>query len=223
MDTIDLIALWEEQNQKIVQTLNINKQLLKDNLEGKTKTVMSRLKSIRIVGIVFGVIWCALMLFILIVSWHQTNWFFKSALIIHIAVSLAAIGLYIYHLVLLDHFNNNQSVFHAQEQLLKLQLSNLKTVGILWLQLPVFSMWLMSNAWLQNDPTTFWFVQTPIVLTQAVIGIWIYKNLNIKNHEKKWFKWFMSKGEFGRIKKASELLNEIEELKSSKYINNKNC
>ena len=54
-------------------------------------------------------------------------------------------------------------------------------------------MWFMSNEW--------------------IIGVWLYKNLNIKNHEKK---WFMSKGEFGRIKKANEFLKEIENLKSSK-------
>ena len=215
MENIDLIALWKEQNQKIEQNLKINKQLLEENLDGKIKTTLSGLKSIRIVGIVFGVIWCVLMAFIVIVSWHQTNWFFKSALIIHIAVSIAAIGLYIYHLVLLNNFNNNQSVLHAQEQLFKLQLSNLKTLGILWLQLPVFSMWFMSNEWLQNSPTTFWFIQMPIVLIQAIIGVWLYKNLNIKNHEKKWFKWFISKGEFGKIKKANDLLREIENLKSS--------
>lgn len=216
MENIDLIALWREQNKKIEQSLKINKQLLEENLDGKIKTTLSGLKSTRIVGIVFGLLWCVLMTFIVVVSWHQTNWFFKSALIIHIAVSATAIGLYIYHLILLDNFNNNQSVLHAQEQLFKLQLSNLKTLGILWLQLPIFSMWFMSNEWLQNSPTTFWFVQTPIVFIQAIIGVWLYKNLNIKNYEKKWFKWFMSKGEFGRIKKASELLKEIEELKSSK-------
>ena len=131
-----------------------------ENLVGKAKTTLSGLKSIRIVGIVFGVLWCVLMTFIVIVSWHQTNWFFKSAFIIHIAVSIDATGLYVCHLVLLNDFNNNQSVLHAQEQLFELQLSNLKTKGILWLQLPVFSMWFMSNEW--------------------IIGVWLYKNLNIK-------------------------------------------
>lgn len=215
MEDLDLIALWKEQNRKIEQSIKINKQLLEESLNAKIKTTLSGLKSIRIAGIVFGVLWCVFMTLIVVVSWPQTNWFFKSAFIIHIAVSVTAIGLYIYHLVLLHNFNNNQSVLHAQEQLFKLQLSNLKTLGILWLQLPVFSMWYMSNEWLQNNPSTFWFIQMPIVLVQAIIGIWIYRNLNVKNHDKKWFKWFMSKGEFGRIKKANDFLKEIENLKSS--------
>lgn len=78
MENIDLIALWREQNKKIEQSLKINKQLLEENLDGKIKTTLSGLKSTRIVGIVFGLLWCVLMTFIVVVSWHQTNWFLNQ-------------------------------------------------------------------------------------------------------------------------------------------------
>ena len=215
MESNELIELWKVQNQKIEQNLQINKQLLLENLDGKAKSMVSGFKTTRKVGIIFGVIWCLLMGFLVIVSWSQTNWYFKAAFIIHIAVSVIAIGLYIYHLILLDNFNNNQSVVYAQEQLHKLEHSNLKTIGILWLQLPVFSIWFMSDTWMKNDPTTFWGIQMPLVVIQAIIGIWLYRNLNFKNHDKKWFRWFMSKGEFGRIKKANEFLKEMDNFKQN--------
>ncbi len=212
MELTEIIGLWKEQNSKIDKCLNINTQLLKESLQGKVKSTLHGLKITRIAGIAFGIIWCAAMLLIVIASWSKTNLYFKSAIIIHISISITAIALYVYHLVLLKNFNYNQTVIVAQQRLLKLKLSNLKTLGLLWIQLPVFSIWFMSNEWMLDSPATFWFVQVPIVIIQLFIGIWLYMNLNIKNQHKKWFKWFMSKGEFKRIQDANEILNEIHSL-----------
>lgn len=212
IEQIDIMALWKLQNAKLDDAISINKKLLKEHLSNKAKLALGGLKATRWAGIVFGVFWCAAITFILVVSWKHTNWFFKSAFIIHIAVSLIAIGLYIYHLTLLTNFNNSQTVVSAQRELVELKFSNLKTLGILWLQLPVFSIWFMTSDWMHNSPGSFWFVQVPIVLVQLFIGIWLYRNLNYRNHQKKWFKWFVSKGEFGKIDKANSFLEEIDEL-----------
>lgn len=216
MEYTDIQTLWKSQNAKLDEAISINKKLLKESLTNKAKSVLGGLKTVRWVGIVFGILWCAAIAFVLIVSWNHTNWFFKSAFIIHIIVSLIAVGLYIYHLALLTNFNNSQTVVSAQRELVELKFSNLKTLGILWLQLPVFSMWFMSNEWMHNSPVTFWFVQVPIVLVQLLIGAWLYRNLNYRNHHKKWFKWFVSKGEFGKIDKANSFLQEIDELDKNK-------
>lgn len=212
MELTEIIGLWKAQNSKLDRCLHINTQLLKENLQGKVKSTLHGLKITRIVGIVFGIIWCTAMLLVVIASWSKTDLYFKSALIIHISVSITAISLYVYHLVLLQNFNYNQTVIAAQQRLLKLKLSNLKTLGLLWLQLPVFSIWFMSNKWMLDSPVTFWFVQIPIVIIQMLIGIWLYMNLNIKNQHKKWFKWFISKGEFKKIQDVNEILSEINSL-----------
>ncbi|MFT3946702.1 MAG: hypothetical protein QM763_06980 [Agriterribacter sp.] len=212
MEHTDILALWKSQNAKLDEAISINKKLLKENLANKAKSALGGLKAIRWAGIIFGLLWCAAIAFVLIVSWTYSNWFFKSAFIIHIVVSLIAVGLYMYHLVLLNNFDNSQTVVSAQRALVELKFSNLKTLGILWLQLPVFSIWFMTNDWMHNSPGTFWLIQVPIVLIQLFIGIWLYRNLNYRNHQKKWFKWFVSKGEFGKINKANSFLLEIEEL-----------
>ncbi|MCC6289908.1 MAG: hypothetical protein IT249_18680 [Chitinophagaceae bacterium] len=216
MEHIDILALWKSQNAKLDETISINKKLLKESLHNKAKSALGGFKATRWVGIIFGVLWCVAMSFILIASWKYTNWFFKSAFIIHITVSLIAVGLYIYHLILLKNFDNSQTVISAQRELVELKFSNLRTLGILWLQLPVFSTWYMSNEWMHNAPFTFWFIQMPIVLVQLFIGFWLYRNLNYKNQQKKWFKWFVSKGEFGKINKANSFLLEIDELDKNK-------
>lgn len=212
MEYADMLALWRSQDAKLEQALSINKKLLKESITNKARSVLKGLKATRWTGIIFGVIWCVALAFVLVLSWGYTNWFFKSAFIIHIAVSLIAVGLYIYHLVLLDNFDNSQTVVSAQRELVELKLSNLKTLGILWLQLPVFSMWYMSDEWMRNSPATFWFIQVPLLLVQLLIGIWLYRNLNYRNHRKKWFRWFVSRGEFGKIDAANDFLLELEEL-----------
>lgn len=212
MENTDILALWKSQNAKLDEVISINKKLLRESLTSKAKSALGGSKTVRWVGIIWGVLWCAAITFILIVSWQYTNWFFKSAFVIHIAVSLIAVGLYIYHLTLLNNFDNSRTIVSAQRELVELKLSNLRTLGILWLQLPVFSMWYMSDEWMHDSPDTFWLIQVPLVLIQLFIGIWLYKNLDYKNHRKKWFRWFVSKGEFGKINKANAFLLEIEEL-----------
>lgn len=212
MENTDILALWKSQNAKLDEAISINKKLLRENLTSKAKSALGGLKTVRWVGIIWGGLWCAAITFILIVSWQYTNWFFKSAFVIHIAISLIAVGLYIYHLTLLNNFDNSHTVVSAQRELVELKFSNVRTLGILWLQLPVFSMWYMSDEWMHDSPATFWLIQVPLVLIQLFIGIWLYKNLDYKNHQKKWFRWFVSKGEFGKINKANAFLLEIEEL-----------
>ena len=135
--------------------------------------------------------------------------------VIHLIVTAIAVIFYIRHLVLIDQFDNSQSIVEAQEKLVELSDSNLRVMGSLLLQLPVFSTFYIDMEWIINSPLSFWAIQVPFVLIQLVLGIWLFRNLNSKNVDKKWFSWFVHKGEFARIKKAMSLLNEIEEVKKS--------
>jgi hypothetical protein len=211
-ENLDLISLWKSQDAKLDKIIELNQVLIKQNLDTQVKSSLEGLKPVRILGIVIGIIWSIALAFILIWSWTYSNWFFKSSLIIQIASYAIAIGMYIYHLALLHEFDNSQVVASAQAKLSKLVNSNLKTIGVLWLALPAYSMWFMSDAWMNTHPSSFWFIQTPIVILQAVIGIWLYRNLDLKNTDKKWFRWFMSKGEFAKIAQAQDLLSQIKAI-----------
>ncbi len=213
MEETNFVLLWKEHYDKIDESLRINKQLLQEAIHRKATHVLQPLKSVRWLGIIVGIIWCALILFIVIASWQISNPFFKGSLLIHFLITTIAVFIYIYHLQLISDFDNSQSIVDAQLKLTKLKESNLRTIGILWLQLPVFSTWFITLKWIHNSPLSFWFIEMPIVLLQLFIGVWIYRNLHYKNHQKNWFKWFISKGEFSRIEKANQLLQEIEGYK----------
>lgn len=216
MEEKDIINLWKTQNDKVEQSLAINKQLLKEALYQKATSVIRSLKPIRWIGIIAGVLWCFGVGLVVISSWDFTTLFFKVSLIINFFVTAFAVALYFYHLVLMAEFDNSQNVVEAQKTLIRLKESNLKTLGILWIQLPIFSTWYINYDWIENSPLTFWLIQVPVVLIQACIGFWIYRNLHYKNYNKKWFRWFVSKGEFAQIQKAMSILGDAEELKAQK-------
>lgn len=217
MEDNELINIWKAQDHQIRQKMELNTEALHETLRKEGKSSLWGLKIIRWVGIIIGIFWCLGVLGILIIAWNHSNIFFKSSLIINFLCTAAAVFLYAYHLRLLKVFNA-LSVAVAQQRLMALRNSNLKTFGILWLQLPVFSMWFITDDWIQNSPYTLWFIHFPLVLVQAYIGFWIYWNFDYKNHDKKWFRWFVSQGEFKRIDKAMSILAQIEELNPQKTI-----
>lgn len=211
-ENIDLIDIWKSQDAKLNKIIEFNQTLIKQNLDAQVKSALAGLKPVRILGIVIGILWSIFLTIVLIWSWRHSNWFFKSSFILLIGSYIIAIIMYIYHLLLMYSFDNSQAIALAQEKLSKLVHSNLKTMGVLWLALPAYSMWYMSDAWMNTHPSSFWFIQTPIVILQAMIGIWLYRNLDLKNADKKWFKWIITKGEFAKIAQAQDLLNQIKAI-----------
>lgn len=215
MEDNELINLWKAQDTQINQNVSLNQSALLETLRKKGKSALLGLQITRWIGIFFSIIWCLGITFLLVITWNYTNIFFKTSFIIHLIFTAIATFLYAYHLELLRVFNA-LPVAEAQKKLIRLKNSNLKTTGILWLQLPVFSTWFISDQWMQDSPYTLWLIHFPIVLIQVYIGFWIYINFDYKNHHKKWFRWFVSQGEFKKIDKAMSILKEIEELKVKK-------
>lgn len=211
METVDIINLWKNQNALLERQLIVNKRLLNKMIRHEAGSALKGIRMTRWVGIFMGVLWCLFFGYIAIVSWLEGNVFFSCSVSINVMVTAIATGLYIYHLKLLDAVDISETVLEAQQQLIKLKESNLKTLGFLWVQLPVFSTWYMTTEWMQRSPLTFWGIQVPVVLLQAFIGVWLYRNLNYRNHDKKWFRWFVSKGEFASIEKAINFMKEIED------------
>jgi hypothetical protein len=212
MENIDIINLWKAQDQKLEKVLEVNKLLLHERLQTKAQNALSGLITMRWVGILFGIVWCLFIGFILAASWSYTNIYFKTSFIIHLVVSVAAIALYIYHLVLLNNFDSNQTILQAQKDLIKLRESNLRTLRLLLVQMPVFTLWYTSDQWRLDSPTTFWFIHIPTLIVMTAIGLWFYFKLDSKNYDKKWFQWFMISGEFAQIASAQKFLEEMEEF-----------
>ncbi len=215
MEESQIIQLWKSYDARLEQSLSLNTRNFNEIRKMKASSALRPLKGIRWLGIVVGLIWSIFVGTLTWYAWSVSAYFFVVSAIIHLIVTGIAVVFYIRHLMLIDQFDNSQTIVEAQEKLVMLRDSNLRVMGILFLQLPVFSTFYINVDWIIKSPLSFWAIQVPFVLIQLVLGIWLFRNLNSKNVDKKWFAWFVHKGEFASIKKAMSLLNEIEEDRKS--------
>jgi hypothetical protein len=216
MTEVQLLQIWKSYDEKLEKSLLVNAKNIADIQKLKASSALHSLKGIKWLGILLGVVW---VLFIGFLLWHSLSFskiFFVVSAAIHLIVSFIAIGVYIKHLVLIHQFDNSQSIVEAQQKLIMLNTSSLQVLRLLLVQLPVFSTFYITFDWIQQSPLSFWLIQVPVVLLQTVLGIWLYRNLQYKNHDKKWFKWLMGSGEFAPVKRAMDFLNEIETYKQEK-------
>ena len=97
----------------------------------------------------------------------------------------------------------------------KLKSSTLKVIGICFLQFPIFTTWNINLELIIKNPFAFWLIQVPIVVLFTYIGIWFYRNINIQNIEKRWFRMMFWGSEWKSILKAGKFLKEIENFEKN--------
>ena len=209
MNEEQILNMWKSYDLRLERAISLNKKNFEEIQKLKASSALKSLRGNRWIGIIVGFIWLLFIGFLIVNSLSLSKIFFVASLSIHFVVSLMAVIVYIRHLVLIDQFDNSETIVEAQQKLVMLNTSNLRILGILILQLPVFSTFYMNFAWMHDSPSTFWFIQVPVVLLEAFIGGWCFMNLRFKNHQKKWFKWLMKQGEFRNIRNAAEFLDEI--------------
>ncbi len=212
MDESQVLQLWRSYDDKIEKALSLHVRSYQEIQKMKASKALGPLRMTRWTGIVVGIVWVILIGFLVKNALSVSAYFFVVSAIIHLVVTGIAVGVYIRHLVLIDEFDNSQTILEAQQKLIALSDSNLRIMGILCLQLPVFSTFYINHEWINTAPLGFWFIHVPLVIIQAGLGVWLFLNLNTRNVHKKWFKKFVHKGEFARIQKAMELLTEAEEV-----------
>ena len=61
--------------------------------------------------------------------------------------------------------------------------------------------------------TAFFLISLPIALFFVFVSIWLYRNINYKNADKKWFKMIFSSKEWTSVIKAIKFMKDIEDFK----------
>jgi hypothetical protein len=71
---------------------------------------------------------------------------------------------------------------------------------------------------MKQDPA-FWHIAFPVTLLLAAGSIWLYRNIDIRNADKKWFRLLFSGKEWTSVIRAMKYLGEIEEHKKKRRSN----
>ncbi len=218
MEDIELKNMWKAYEQKIDEAKILNLQSWAVNIKTfeylQTHKAQSKLKSLSIFkrwAVVLGILW-VVFLAVLAYGNHFLNPYFTISVIILMLFSIIAIAIYIKHILLIQQINYSESIIDVQKKLAELQSSTINGLRILWLQLPFYTTFFWSTKWMMSD-IKFWLIAFPITLFFTLLAIWLYKNITLKNVNKKWLKILLGNKEWTSIIKAKEYMNEIEEFK----------
>lgn len=215
MENIEIINLWKQYDEKLEKSISLNHQIIAELQQQKAKKVLKPAKNIKLFAVVAGIIYIAFLTFLVLNSLSFEKIFFVASLSISIVITLIAVAYYIYHIKLINEIDNSNSIVQIQEKLSTLQASTLNVVRILLLQLPFYSTWYINFEWIRESPDMFYFIHVPMVLLFAAAAIWSFKNITIKNMDKKWFKFLFQGPEWTSIIKSGRFLKEIESFKQS--------
>jgi hypothetical protein len=217
MEELDIINLWKAQNVKLEQSLAINRKVLTELQSYKAESAMRSFKAFKAWGIVAAVIYLVLLgsiLFFAIAHYSSAANYFTVSMGAIFIINVKALADYIRHLVLANNIDFEGSIIDIQQKLNNLQLSIIQHTRIMYLQLPFWTTFCLSNKWF---PQIGWeYIVFQVILTGSFtyLAYWLYKNQTIENADKKWFRRFISGSGGEQIRKALAFYQEMEEFKS---------
>lgn len=214
MQDLELRELWKTSNERVEIGLG-TLELHSDEIKGlKLQHYLSSMKPIKIFTIVVGLGWVGIgipILFnIVLNSFEQANKFFLFSAITQVLITLIALIVYIYQLVSIYNINISETVLKTQKDLANLQSSTLWVTRILFLQLPIWTIFYWNETMLQNEN---WFLlgfRAFVTLTFTYLAIWLFLNIKYENNDKKWFKLIFDGKEWTPLMESMKLLKEIE-------------
>jgi len=224
MDEIELKDLLASYNHKLeeakvlnMQSWVLNYQCFETLQQQKAKLKLKRLANFKIVAVVLGIIWVAFLGLLVFYSLEISKIFFAISAGAIMLFTLAAIIVYIYHIVLINKITNSENVLKAQETIARLKISTLNITRILFLQTPFYCTFWWSTKLITDAPAAFWLISFPIALAFTFASLWLWKNISMKNAHKKWFRILFNSPEWNSLIEANNFLEEINNFKQEGY------
>lgn len=217
MNENDLKKEWQSLNNGIQGEPDLK---LPNVDNGSTQTVhflLSSMKPIKLFTVLMGILWVVgggfLLTNIYLNLFEFTNKFFLFSATAQILLTTIAVVLYGYQLFTIYAIDMSEPVIKTQIRLAKLKSSTIWVVRILFLQLPLWTIFYWNDEMLNNWNFLQWTIQGTATLIFTIISLWLFFNVKYENRNKKWFRLLFGKNEWNPIIKSIDLLKETEEYK----------
>lgn len=214
MEDITLKNIWKAQDEKLDRAMKLNLFIMESMQKQKAASKLNGLARLKLVAVILGILW-SLFLGILVYGNQLQNIYFTVSVGMILLITIAAITIYIKHIVLIKEIDYSQSITDTQKKLAKLQASTFNSRFIL-LQTPFYTTWFWSTEMIQASVIKFCLIAVPITVLFTVITIWLYRNLTPLKMHKKWVSYLLKNDpEQLPVIQAQKFLNEIEEFKTA--------
>ncbi|WP_142682823.1 hypothetical protein [Chitinophaga polysaccharea] len=209
MEDKELIHLWKSYDQKLEETLLLNRELATDITRIKVQRFMVSMKPVKIFAIFIGLCWVAFVDMLIVRLLHSASPFFLVSAGIQVLLTKLAIGIYIYQLILVQQVDIDGPVLAVQEKLSRLKSSTLWVARLLFLQLPVWTTFYLSEAGLLQAGTLLVLIQLLVTVAFTSLAVWLFFNIRYENRDKKWFRLIFGGREWDPIIRSMELLGQV--------------
>lgn len=212
-----LKELWRSYNQKVEENLVLNQKNAADISKMKVNSLLSSMKPTKVFALIVGFIWViaigSMTINMFVYAYHKASLFLLYSAAIQVLLTILAMGIYIYQLTLIHNVDIDEPILSTQEKLARLKTSTLWVTRLLFLQLPVWTTFYLSESILVNGDTILLLFQGIITLTFTFAAIWLFLNIKYENRNKKWFRLIFNGKEWQPILKSMELLEQIDDYK----------
>jgi hypothetical protein len=222
MQDFELQKIWKDYDRKLEESKILNLQSWALNLKSfemmqqlKATTKLNKLVIIKILVALLGLIWSAFLLLLVTNLLYFSKIFFIFSASAIAIITFAAVIVYVKHIILIRNINNTEAVVDVQKKIASLQASTIQITRILFLQTPFYCTWFVNVNDVINGHPGFWFITFPITILFTMAAIWLYRNIDIRNKDKKWFKLLFSGAEWTYLVKAEAFINEIDTFKAN--------
>ncbi|GGA84270.1 hypothetical protein [Puia dinghuensis] len=216
MEDLDIKQLWKEYDRKLEESRVLNMQSWALNLQTfeyfqhhRVKSRLRPMAGFKGRAVFAGIVW-ALFLGALAASNQGKNLYFTVSIVMILSFTVLAIVVYLKQMALIRQIDYSENIVDTQQKLTGLQASTIRVTRILFLQTPFYSTWFWSNQMIAGNSLDFWLIAVPITLLLTLLSVWLYRNISLRNADKKWLRLLFNSVEWTPIIKAMDYLKEIE-------------
>jgi hypothetical protein len=216
-----LKGIWNSPNNEIENFFNINDQSFETIQIKKAKSKLKSLLFPKTIGILLGLGWISFMFMLIYFCALYTpmsvgKFFFVGSFSMILISTVLAVFLYVKDIFIIKQIDNSESVTITQRKLATLQFSIMKSVRILWLQLPFYTIWYLNYELIVHGSIIFWIVQIFCTGLTTWLAVWLFKNINYENLNKKRVRNFMHGYGFYSVIQSLDFVKEIDNFKNDR-------
>ena len=218
MNESELKELWRSTNEKLDETIVINRKLTEDITRMKVRSFIGSMKTMKVFTLVVGILWVGVGVITLsIIYWNfytEVSIYFLLSATVQVVLTSIALLFYLHQLIMIYQVDLTDSIINTQVKLALLKVSTLNVTRILFLQLPVWA-----TFWWNETMFKQWniFQMSTTILAAVLftsVAIWLFHNIKYENRNKKWFKLIFDGKEWTPLMKSMELLEQLEEYET---------
>ncbi len=218
MEDIEIIHLWRAYDKKLNDSLLLNRKNAEDITKMKIQSALTSMKPLKIFTLSVGLLWVGfggvIVINLFVFAFSTVSKFFLFSAAIQLLLTAIAIAIYLYQFAVIHQVDINAPILKTQEHLARLKTSTLWVARILFLQLPLWTTFYLSENTFKTGHPVFYIVQVAITLTFTYAAFWLFFNIKYENRAKKWFRLIFDGKEWNPVMQSMELLNRIDAYKT---------